>query len=230
MRQHRRIALAALLLALGACAQAPTPTRGPDQSYLVGETAFHFAEGAVLQTWPLMPRQEPLRYARIALQMPADSLDPALSAGRPIQIDVLAPQQSPPPMGVMAATFTDWAGRETAALGSEYHYDPRSPLRPDGGRRMYRRDAGPAGLIALKPAGDFIGTPLFFLHLNRNIVDRVIECRPDVPPSKNVGTYCGLRPEAGTDYGYRIFFPAELLPRWADIEAATKAYLTAARR
>ena len=138
MRLHHRIALAALLLTLGGCAQsAPTPS--PQQSYLVGETAFAFADGAVLQTWPLMPRQDPLRFARIALQMPATALDPALSAVRPIQIDVLAPPQSPPPDGIMAASFTDWVGREAAPAGSSYHYDPRSKKQPDGGKRSYQR-------------------------------------------------------------------------------------------
>jgi len=233
MRLHHRIALAALLLALSGCAQSSTttaPTRGPDQSYLVGGTVFTFAQGAVLQTWPLMPRQEPLRFARIALQMPADALDPALAAARPIQIDVLAPQQSPPPAGFLAATFTDWIGREAAPSGAGYHYDPRSKLRANGGKQNYRRDSGPAGLVSLMPLGESEGAPQFFLHLSGGTVDRVIECRNDVPPSKNVGEYCALRPEAGVDYGYRIFFPRDLLPRWAEIDEATVAYLTAANR
>lgn len=230
MRLHHRIACVALLLALGGCAQNAVPTRGPDQSYLVGETAFTFAKGAVLQTWPLMPRQEPLRFARIALQLPAASLDPALTATRPIQIDVLAPQQSPRPDGILAANFTDWVGRETAPAGSSYHYDPRSKKQVNGGRRDYQREAAPAGLIGLSPISDDAKAPRFFLHLTGNTVDRVIECRTDVPPSKNVGEYCALRPEARADYGYRIFFPRELLPQWADLDAAAIAYLTAASR
>lgn len=237
MRLHHRIALAALLLALGGCAtNAPDRTTeaaaifGPDQSYLVGAAEFHFPDGAVLQTWPLMPRQEPLRYARIALQMPAASLDPALTAARPIQIDVLAPPQSPRPDGIMAANFTDWVGRETAPAGSGYHYDPRSKKQPNGGKQTYRRGIGPAGLISLVSLKELGAGPQFFLHLNGNSVDRVIECRSDVPPSKNVGEYCALRPDVRIDYGYRIFFPRDLLPLWADLDAATVAYLTAARR
>jgi hypothetical protein len=237
MRLQHRIVLAVFLLALGSCAEnAPRRTTeaaasfGPDQTYLVGHTAFTFAPGTVLQTWPLMPRQEPLRYARIALQMPAAALDPALSASRPIQIDVLTPLQSPRPAGILAAVFTDWVGREVAPAGSGYHYNPRSPLRPDSGMRSYQRLAGPAGLVALNPVGDSIDAPSFFLHLNGNTVDRVIECRTDVPPSKNVGAYCALRPDVGPRYGYRVFFPSELLPRWADIDAATAAFLAAASR
>ncbi|MDY0871691.1 hypothetical protein [Dongia rigui] len=236
MRLQHRIVLAACLLALGSCAEnapqrttAAAATFGPDQTYLVGETAFTFVPGAVLQTWPLMPRQEPLRYARIALQMPADALDPALTAARPIQIDVLGPQQSPLPSGILAAVFTDWRGREAAPVGSGYHYDPRSKLKANGGRQTYRRDMGPADLIALLPTGG-ADAPSFFLHLDGNTVDRVIECRADVPPSKNVGAYCALRPDPGPRYGYRVFFPSALLPQWQTLDKAARTYIEAARR
>jgi hypothetical protein len=156
-------------------------------------------------------------------------LDPALPAQGKIQIDVLAPQQSPRPDGILAANFSDWPGRETAPAGSSYQYDPQSKLLPDGGRSRYRSASAPAGLVALEPVSTGNTAPRFFLHLNGHAVDRIIECRSDVPPSQNVGEYCALRPEAGADFGYRIFFPRDLLQQWQALDAATRAYINAAR-
>jgi len=229
MRLHQPIALAAFIALLLGCSHTPAP-QSTSAVYRIGEADFTFADDVVLQTWPVIAKQTPLHFARIALQMTPQALSPALPANGKIQIDVLAPQQSPAPSGVLAANFTDWAGRETAPAGSSYQYDPQSKLLPDGGRSRYRSAAAPAGLVALEPVSTGAAEPRFFLHLNGNAVDRVIECRSDVPPSKNVGQYCALRPEAGADYGYRIFFPNELLPRWADIDAAVTAYLAAASR
>ncbi|MBI2255440.1 MAG: hypothetical protein HYU58_12530 [Proteobacteria bacterium] len=229
MRLHQPIALAALITLLLGCSQVPMP-QATSTTYRIGETDFVFADDVVLQTWPVIAKQTPLHFARVALQMTPQALSPDLPSKGRIQIDVLAPQQSPRPAGILAANFTDWAGRETAPAGSNYLYDPHSKLLPDGGRSHYRSALAPAGLVALEPASGTDASPRFFLHLDGGVVDRVIECRSDVPPSKNVGEYCALRPEAGADFGYRIFFPRALLPEWQALDAATRAYISAARR
>jgi hypothetical protein len=228
MRICQPIALTAFVLLLLGCAQAPAPQATSD-TYRIGDSNFAFADDVVLQTWPVIAMQTPLHFARVALQMSPDALNPDLPAAGKIQIDVLAPAQSPRPAGIMAATFTDWAGRESAPAGSSYHYDPRSQLQVDGGKRSYQRQNAPAGLIGLAPADAAAAAPRFFLHLTAGQVDRIIECRSDVPPSKNVGEYCALRPEAGADFGYRIYFPRDLLPQWQALDAAAQAYIEAAR-
>jgi hypothetical protein len=229
MRLHQPIALAAVITLLLGCSHTPAPESN-SALYRIGETDFAFRDDVVLQTWPVMAKQTPLHFARIALQMTPHDLSPDLPATDKIQIDVLAPQQSPEPAGILAANFSDWAGRETAPSGASYQYDPRSKLLPDGGRNRYRSAAAPAGLVALEPVSTGNAAPRFFLHLNGNAVDRVIECRSDVPPSKNVGEYCALRPEAGADFGYRVFFPRDLLQQWQVLDDATRAYIGAARR
>lgn len=228
MRLQQPIALAAFIALLLGCSHTPAP-QSTSATYRIGETDFAFADDVVLQTWPVIAKQTPLHFARVALQMTPRALSPGLPTTGKIQIDVLAPQQSPQPTGILAANFTDWAGRETAPAGSSYQYDPQSKLLPDGGRSRYRSAAAPAGLVALEPVSAGGAEPRFFLHLSGNTVDRVIECRSDVPPSKNVGEYCALRPEAGGDFGYRIFFPRDLLPQWQALDAATRAYISAAR-
>ncbi len=235
MRAISRIALLGLL-ALSACApsatQAPDAMRAsaaPQRPYAVGNAEFIFGDDTVLQTWPLVADADLTRYARIVLQMPPQTLLATLPPERPIQIDVLAPQAYRAPARIMAANFTDWSGREGAPAGSRYEYNPHSQLLKDGGRRDYRRTDGIAGLIGLEPDGAD-PAPRFFVHSKDGRIDRVIECRTDVPPAKNVGEYCALRPEVGADYTYRILFPASLLTHWSEIDMAAQAYVKAVRQ
>jgi len=227
---RRGLLLGAFAILLG-CSQTPPPAPATGERYQVGGAIFDFADADVLQTWPMMPFQPPPRLARIALQMPAGSLVVGLpnAAGRVVQIDVLAPEQELAADRPLAVNFTDWSGREARIAGSRYHYDPRSKLLPDGGRAVYvRRVVAEAGLEALEPAQPDGGAPTFYLRRAGNVVDTSIDCRRDVPPATGTGSYCSLRRQIGRDYGYRVLFPQDLLPHWAEIDAATRDYLAQA--
>jgi hypothetical protein len=193
--------------------------------YRVGDTTFDLDEAEVLQTWPIIQYETPMRFARIALQMPPDALLPDLpkDAGR-IQIDILAPQPALKGDAIVATRFTDWTGRETAPAGSRYHYDPQSKLLKDGGKMIYVRAAAPAGLEALQPADAQGAAPVFFLH-HADGKAAAIECRTDVPPSTHTGEYCSLRQQEGKAYDYRVWFPRALLPAWSKIDSAAREYL-----
>lgn len=221
---------------LAGCHAAPPPASRPAAearitgTYHLGAAAFDLAEANVLQTWPIIEHKTPLRFARIALQMPPDALVAGLpaDAGR-IQIDILAPQENAAADRLLAATFTDWAGRETRLAGTRYHYDPRSPLQEDGGRAVYvRHAAAGSGLEALLPLDPRGKAPAFFLHRGGASIDAAIDCHMDVPPSSGTGEYCSLRRQVGGDYGYRVFFPRILLDHWAEIDAAARDYLAKA--
>lgn len=236
MRALPRIAISALI-GLTACSQVPPEQLAVDNGagsletvYHIGDSAFAFSSGEVLQTWPVIAYQTPMHFARVALQMPATTLDPDLQEGR-IQIDVLPPQRRSAD-DIIAAAFPDWRGREAAADGSRYQYDPKSKLQPDGGRRTYLRGQE-AHLVALTPEVADDHAPTFFLSENEGRVDQVIECRRDLPPSHDVGEYCALyrviTKANGIDaYGYRIFFPRSYLDHWQKIDTATRFLLARA--
>jgi hypothetical protein len=221
--------LAAMLAACSEVSSQRTLAARP-QPYRVGGAAFDLTGANVLQTWPIIQYEAPLRFARIAVQMPPDALlaDLPKDAGR-IQIDILAPQENAAPDRVLAANFTDWPGREIRVAGTRYHYDPGSPLLEDGGRAVYVRHATPGmGLEALEPPQPRGRAPAFYLHRSGGTVDAAIDCREDVPPSTGTGEYCSLRRQIGTDYGYRILFSRTLLPDWARLDAAARDYLARA--
>ena len=222
--------MGAFAIMLG-CNQTPPPTTAKGERYQVGGAIFDFADARVLQTWPMMPFQTPPRLARIALQMPPSSLVAGLpnAAGSVVQIDVLAPEKELAADRPLAVNFSDWPGREARIAGTRYHYDPGSKLLPDGGRAVYvRRVVAEAGLEALEPAQPDDGAPAFYLRRTGKIVDTSIDCRSDVPPSTGTGSYCSLRRQIGRDYGYRVLFRHDLLPHWAEIDAATRDYLAQA--
>ncbi len=236
MRTLPRIAISALI-GLSACSQVPpgqpnvdNAAQSPETTYHIGDSAFAFRSGEVLQTWPVIAYQSPMHFARVALQIPAEALDPDLQEGR-IQIDVLPPQRRSAD-DIIAAAFPDWRGRETAPDGSRYQYDPKSTLQPDGGRRTYLRREE-AQLVALAPEVDDDHAPTFFLSECNGRVEQVIECRRDVPPSHDVGEYCALyrvitKADGIDAYGYRIFFPRSYLDHWQKIDTATRFLLARA--
>lgn len=231
MRKFSRAVLC--LVALGAvwgCSQVPSPQLAASRAYRIGDTVFSIADDSVLQTWPLLPFRNPPSFARVALQLPPTALVKELNdvAGSVIQIDILAPQQTLSGDRILAAGFTDWVGREAAPAGTRYHYDPKSALLKDGGRAVYQRTAASVGgLEALEPPSPRGLAPEFFLQRAGNGVAAAIDCR-EVPPAYGTGEYCSLRRQIGEAYGYRVMFRRDLLPHWAEIDAAAEAYLAAA--
>ncbi|WP_374378220.1 hypothetical protein [Dongia sp.] len=224
----------AAFLALTACSQMPAepPAAAEDQAtYRLGNGAFTFAKGAVLQTWPVIAYQTPLNFARIAVQLPAAELDPALADAGRIQIDVLDPQRR---MGddPIDTLFTDWHGREAAPAGSRYAFDPKSKLQANGGRRTYVRHVAD-GLVALSPETQDADAPTFFLDLAGSEVEQMIMCRSHVPPSHDVGEFCSLHQlvteaDGGDAYVYRVLFPRAAMAEWPKIDAAARAFLARA--
>ncbi len=233
MRLRHRIAFVALLLALGGCAETPKPQeRIATSPYGVGGRVYVLPDSQVLQTWPKLPQKQIIApvmmpYARVAVQMPVSTLVPGLSADGNIQIDILEKKRQSRD-AALAAVFTDWRGREGEPNGSHYHYDPKSKLQANGGRRIYVK--GVEGALTTLTATD-PKAPVFFLQPKNGGFDPVIECRRDVPPSHDVGEYCLLeRRTQGQSGGpnYRILFPRSLLSDWAKLDAATAAYLESA--
>lgn len=238
MRALLSIGFAAFLVLTG-CSHPPAgqPQAADAQAadaqatYRLGDGAFVFGKGEVLQTWPVIAYQTPLHFARIAVQLGAGELDPDLAQVGRIQIDILDPQRR---MGdeAVETLFTDWRGRETAPAGTRYAFDPKSKLQADGGRRTYVRHVED-GLVTLAPETQDADAPTFFLSLAGTEVEQTITCRSHVPPSHNVGDYCSLhrlvtRSDGGNAYVYRVLFARTAIADWSRIDAAARFFLARA--
>ncbi|TDQ82298.1 hypothetical protein A8950_2120 [Dongia mobilis] len=236
--------LAALLL-LTACAAgsveegaepmpADEPTAAasnpPPFTFRVAGEEFAFAEGALLQTWPVMfgPRGD---FARLAVQMPAEQLAPAELAGLAdiIQVDVLQAASVPDLTPTLAGAFADWTGREAEPAGSTYKFTITSQRAATGTRVAYVRQWQKAlDLHSLAPFQTLPGAPIFVFGLDDKEVTTLIVCEP-LPLGYDGPDHCSLRRKLDDEIGYRVLFPQDLLVYWQIFDEAARDFVEKAR-
>lgn len=198
--------------------------------YALGQSEFEFPAGTLLQTWPVI-EPGPLRFARLAVQMPLETLVPDLAgATDPIQIDILQPQSIPEPDGILKAAFSDWVGREEAPPQSAYKFTVTSNRAATGERVAYLRLAQKKiGLDSLSPFKQQAGAPIYLFDLDDTHVTTLIECGP-LPLGYEGADHCSLRRQLDDDFGYRVLFPQDLLAYWERIDDAARDYVMSAHQ
>lgn len=203
-----------------AAAEPPEP-----RIYRLGESEFEFPAGTLLQTWPVI-EAGPLRFARLAVQMPLETLAEDLAGiTDAVQVDILAPQFIPEPDAVLATAFADWKGREEAPAQTVYKFDITSNRGATGQRIAYLRlDQKKIGLDSLSPFQPQIGAPIYLFALDGAHVTTLIECAP-LPLGYHGADHCSLRRRLDDDFGYRVLFPQDLLAYWETIDDAARDYV-----
>lgn len=197
--------------------------------YRLGGTQFEFPAGTLLQTWPDMSGGQPLGFARLAVQMPAEQLVPELAGYQDaVQIDVLQAGFIPDADAAVTAAFADWKGREDAPAQSAYKFLITSKRGATGQQVAYLRQAQKAiGLDSLAPFKPQTGAPIYLMALDGAHVTTLIECAP-LPLGYHGADHCSLRRKMGDAYGYRVLFPQDLLSHWQAFDAAARDYVNAA--
>jgi hypothetical protein len=223
-----------------AAAESAAPEAATQEAAVVAEPAapaiytlagerFQFPGGALLQTWPVM-FETPRRYARLAVQMPAEALAPELvGITEAVQIDLLEAAFIPEPNGVMQAAFADWVGRENAPAQSAYKFNITSQRGATGTRIAYLRQRQKIGLDSLSPFQPQEGAPIYLVALDDTEVTTLIECGP-LPEGYKGGYHCSLRRPLSESHGYRLLFPLDILSFWRELDRAAQDYVAAARQ
>jgi hypothetical protein len=195
--------------------------------YTLAGERFQFPGGALLQTWPVM-FETPPRFARLAVQMPAEKLAPELvGLGEAVQIDLLESALIPEPNAVMQAAFADWVGRENAPAQSSYKFNITSQRGATGTRIAYLRQKQKIALDSLSPFQPQEGAPIYLVALDGISVTTLIECGP-LPEGYKGGYHCSLRRPLSEHHGYRLLFPLDILSFWRELDEAAQDYVAAA--